>query len=217
MGSPNIGARYKSSFNIDIDFCKDGRERVMEYTREKYGNDHVAQIITFGTMQSKGVIRDVGRALDVPLREVDRVTKMIPDGPNTPKLPVLLGLEKSDNPKKQEELEKSKNDDLIKVSKSSEVMRELFDYSLSLEGMSRHFSIHAAGVVIADRPILEYVPLAVDKRAGTPITQWAAGHLEDLGLLVRGWTRVTELRRIAQNCAELRRIARCPSPARRSP
>jgi len=192
--------------DIDIDFCKDGRERVMEYTREKYGNDHVAQIITFGTMQSKGVIRDVGRALDVPLREVDRVTKMIPDGPNTPKLPVLLGLEKSDNPKKQEELEKSKNDDLIKVSKSSEVMRELFDYSLSLEGMSRHFSIHAAGVVIADRPILEYVPLAVDKRAGTPITQWAAGHLEDLGLLKMDYLGLRTLT-ILDKCEALIRAA----------
>jgi DNA polymerase-3 subunit alpha len=158
--------------DIDIDFCKEGRDRVLEYTRQKYGTDHVAQIITFGTMKARAVIRDVGRVLDIPLREVDRVAKMIPSGPNAPGLSELLGKDS-----------KKSDADLKKLRKSSDQMEELFQYALGLEGMARHFSIHAAGVVIADKPILEYVPLAVDKKAGATITQWAAGHLEDLGLL----------------------------------
>jgi len=150
--------------DIDIDFCKDGRERVLQYTRERYGDENVAQIVTFGTMASRTVVRDVGRVLDLPLKDVDRIAKKIPHGPNAPRL--------------QEAIEK---DAELKELRESDGFRELFDLSLPLEGLARHVSTHAAGVVIADRPIVEYVPLA---RNGEDITtQWPAPQLEDLGLL----------------------------------
>jgi len=158
--------------DIDIDFCKEGRERVLSYTREKYGNDNVAQIITFGTMKSRAVVRDVARTLDVPLREVDKIAKSIPAGPNAKPLSALLGDDPEDSDK-----------DLKAIRDSSKEMGTLFEYCLNLEGLSRHFSKHAAGVVIADRPVLEYVPLAVDRKLGTIMTQWAGPYLEDLGLL----------------------------------
>jgi DNA polymerase-3 subunit alpha len=151
--------------DIDIDFCKEGRERVMEYTRERYGSENVAQIVTFGTMASRTVVRDVGRVLDVPLREVDRIAKKIPQGPGAPALKEAL----------------ETDSDLIAIRQEKPEYGELFRYSVALEGMARHISTHAAGVVIADRPIVDYVPLA--KNGDDITTQWSAGHLEELGLL----------------------------------
>ena len=151
--------------DIDIDFCKEGRERVMEYTRERYGSENVAQIVTFGTMASRTVVRDVGRVLDVPLRDVDRIAKKIPQGPSAPSLKDAL---ETDN-------------DLIAIRQEKPEYAELFRYAVALEGMARHISTHAAGVVIADRPIVDYVPLA--KNGDDITTQWSAGHLEELGLL----------------------------------
>ncbi len=151
--------------DIDIDFCKEGRERVLEYTRTRYGTDHVAQIVTFGTMASRTVVRDVARVLDLPLSEVDRITKKIPAGPNAPTLAEAL---KTDP-------------ELGAVAKDSPAFREVFELSTRLEGMARHISTHAAGVVISDRPIVEYVPLA--KHGDDIVTQWPAPQLEDLGLV----------------------------------
>ena len=151
--------------DIDIDFCKEGRERVLQYTRDRYGNENVAQIVTFGTMASRTVVRDVGRVLDLPLKEVDKVAKKIPAGPGAP--PLVDALE-SDH-------------DLKSIRKEQPELEELFRYSVPLEGLARHISTHAAGVVIADQPIVEYVPLA---RNGEDITtQWPAPQLEELGLL----------------------------------
>jgi len=130
--------------DIDIDFCMEGRERVLAYTRRRYGDDHVSQIVTFGTMASRTVIRDVGRALDLPLAEVDRVAKKIPAGPNAPSLKEFL----------------DKDADIQAVIREKPQLAELFQISIPLEGLARHISTHAAGVVIADRPIVEYVPLA---------------------------------------------------------
>ncbi|MDD5435469.1 MAG: DNA polymerase III subunit alpha, partial [Nitrospira sp.] len=118
--------------DIDVDFCMDKRDRVIQYVSEKYGNDHVAQIITFGTMAARGVIRDVGRVLDIPYSEVDKVAKLIPEGPN-------ITLEKAinDEPKLKE------------LINSDTRIKELIEYARSLEGLTRHASTHAAGIVIS--------------------------------------------------------------------
>jgi len=151
--------------DIDIDFCKEGRERVMTYTRERYGAENVAQIVTFGTMASRTVVRDVGRVLDIPLREVDKIAKAIPSGPGAPPLAVAV----------------EKDKDLAELREQNPELAELFNFSVKLEGMARHISTHAAGVVIADKPIDTYVPLATND--GEIVTQWAAPQLEALGLL----------------------------------
>jgi DNA polymerase-3 subunit alpha len=151
--------------DIDIDFCKEGRERVLAYTRQKYGEENVAQIVTFGTMASRTVVRDVGRVLDVPLGDVNRIAKMIPAGPGAPPLATAI----------------EKDKDLVALRDERPELAELFAYSIKLEGMARHISTHAAGVVIADRRIDHYVPLCTHD--GDVVTQWPAPQLEALGLL----------------------------------
>lgn len=151
--------------DIDIDFCKEGREKVLDYTRRRYGSENVAQIVTFGTMASRTVVRDVGRVLDVPLKDIDRIAKKIPAGPGAPSLAEAL----------------DKDKELGAIRDESPQFAELFALSTSLEGMARHISTHAAGVVIADRPIVDYVPLATHDK--DVVTQWPAPQLEELGLL----------------------------------
>jgi DNA polymerase-3 subunit alpha len=150
--------------DIDIDFCKEGRERVLEYTRARYGSENVAQIGTFATLASRSVVRDVARVLDLPLSEVDRLAKMIPQGPNAP------GLE-----------EALEEDEELAAERADPRFKELFDFSVKLDGLARHISTHAAGVVIADRPIVQHVPLCVVNT--DVVTQWPSKQLEDLGLL----------------------------------
>ncbi|HED65663.1 MAG TPA: DNA polymerase III subunit alpha, partial [Planctomycetes bacterium] len=149
--------------DIDIDFCKEGRERVMEYTRARYGDDKVSQIGTFATMASRSVVRDVGRVLDLPLSDVDRIAKKIPSGPGAP--PLAKALE---------------DPELAELA-SEPIVKELFEFSVKLDGMARHISTHAAGVVIADRPIMEHVPLC--KHGDDIVTQFPGKYLEELGLL----------------------------------
>ena len=151
--------------DIDIDFCKEGRERVIEYTRQRYGEQNVTQIVTFGTMASRTVVRDVGRVLAVPLREVDRIAKKIPSGPGAPTLAKAL----------------ETDSDLAEIRQQSPEVAEVFDLSIPLEGLARHISTHAAGVVITPRPTWEYVPLA--KNGDDVTTQYPAPQLELLGLL----------------------------------
>jgi DNA polymerase-3 subunit alpha len=151
--------------DIDIDFCKEGRERVLQYTRDRYGAENVAQIVTFGTMASRTVVRDVARVLDLPLKDVDKITKKIPSGPNAMSLKEAL----------------TKDSDLIAIQKERPDLAELFALSVPLEGLARHISTHAAGVVIADKPIVSYVPLA--KNGDDVCTQWPSTQLEELGLL----------------------------------
>ncbi len=150
--------------DIDIDFCMDGREKVIEYVKRKYGEDRVCQIITFGTMAAKAVLRDVGRALNVPLPEVDAIAKKIPAGPK-------VSLEES--------LENDK--DLKKLRDGDPRIRELFDIALRLEGLNRHSSTHAAGVVISDAPLLDTVPL--QKNGDDITTQFTMEDLESVGML----------------------------------
>ncbi|MFT5688905.1 MAG: DNA polymerase-3 subunit alpha, partial [Planctomycetota bacterium] len=151
--------------DIDIDFCKEGRERVMQYTRERYGDDHVAQIGTFATMASRSVVRDVGRVLDIPLGEIDRIAKLIPSGPGAPSLGKALDTDKD-----------------LMAAAENEAYDDLFKFSRKLDGMARHLSVHAAGVVIADKPIDNYVPLCTVKGKDV-VTQFPGPQLEELGLL----------------------------------
>ncbi len=150
--------------DIDIDFCRDGRERVIQYVREKYGQANVSQIVTFGTMAAKLALRDVGRVLEIPLREVDRITKKIPLGPNV-ELAQTIDSDK----------------ELQEIRDSDPRFTKLFDNALRLEGLIRHASTHAAGVVLADRPLDELVPLYRNQDDIT--TQYDMNALEAVGLL----------------------------------
>ncbi len=152
--------------DIDIDFCVEGREKVIDYIKEQYGHDSVAQIITFGTMKAKSVLRDVGRVLGLSYGEVDRIAKLVPN-----ELKITLG--------KAEKM----NADLAKVSKLDDVHKELMEYSKVLEGMHRHCSTHAAGVVITPGPMTDYVPLFKNASTGDITTQVEMNSLEDMGLL----------------------------------
>ena len=149
--------------DIDIDFCMDGRDKVIQYVRDKYGEDRVCQIVTFGTMAARAVIRDVGRVLGIPLKEIDAIAKKIPD---------TIGI-KLDEALAQEP-------DLRAMAEDPRY-QELFEVAQRLEGLNRHCSTHAAGVVIADQPLTEIVPLY---RNGDDITtQYTMEVLERLGLL----------------------------------
>ncbi len=156
----------KSMPDMDIDFAVAGRERVINYVSEKYGRDRVAQIITFSTMMARAAVRDAGRVLEVPYGTVDRIAKLIPEGPK-------VYLEDSLKP----------GQELRAAYDSDPVVREIVDLAKPLEGLVRADSIHAAGVVIGDRPLIEYVPLQ-QKGAGQEIvTQFSMGDVEKLGLL----------------------------------
>jgi DNA polymerase-3 subunit alpha len=151
--------------DVDVDFCMKGRDAVIQYVTEKYGNDNVAQIITFGKMQAKAVVRDVGRALDLPYNEADRIAKLIPNTLNITLDQALL-----QEPKLRELME------------SDERVRSLINTAKSLEGLVRHASTHAAGVVISNKPLMEYLPLYRGQN-GEIITQYAMGNVEKIGLI----------------------------------
>ncbi len=149
--------------DIDVDFCEANRGKVIEYVRKKYGNENVCQIITFGTLKAKAVIRDVGRVLDVPLPEVDKIAKLVPEGPKTTLEDAL-----KDTP------------DLAKLRDEPQYSR-LFDLALRLEGVNRHAGKHAAGIVISDVNLLERIPLT---RVGEDTTtQFTMTEVEEVGLL----------------------------------
>jgi len=150
--------------DIDTDFCMEGREEVIRYVTDKYGTDRVAQIITFGTMQAKAVIRDVGRALNMPYGEVDRIAKLVPNVLNI-KLNEAIKME----PRLQAE------------ERNNEKVRKLLALSRSLEGLKRHSSTHAAGVVISDRPLIERVPLYKSQKDEV-MTQFSMDDLQAVGL-----------------------------------
>ena len=156
----------KSMPDIDIDFSVHGRDRVINYVADKYGRDRVAQIITFGTMMARAAVRDAGRVLDVPYGVVDKVAKLIPEGPK-------VYLEESLKP----------GAELRQAYDSDEVVRQIVDLARPLEGLVRQDSIHAAGVVISDRPLVEIVPLQQKGRDSEVVTQFAMQDVEALGLL----------------------------------
>lgn len=154
--------------DIDIDFCESRRQEVIDYVTEKYGREKVVQIITFGTMAAKMVIRDVGRALDLPYSFCDKIAKMIPVGKNGRKIGIDDALEL--------------NPDFKRLYEEDEEAKRLIDLSKRLEGLPRHTSIHAAGVVISKREVDCYVPVSVNSD-GTVTTQYTMETIERLGLL----------------------------------
>jgi DNA polymerase-3 subunit alpha len=172
--------------DIDLDYPDDRREEMIQYTMRKYGADKVAQIITFGTLGARAAIRDVGRALDIPLGEVDKVARLVPAGPGV-KLDEALG----------------KVPELRQMYEGIDYVHALIDTARELEGVSRHASTHAAGVVVTDKPLVEYTPLHRPTRGaaeGLPVTQYTMDVLEDAGLLkvdFLGLSTLTILRKAA--------------------
>ncbi len=154
--------------DFDIDFCQDGRERVITYVQIMYGQDRVAQIITFGTLQARAVLRDVGRVMQLPLGLVDRLAKMVP---NNPAAPVTLAKAIEIEPR----LQQAKRDDASVAA--------VLETALRLEGLYRNASTHAAGVVIGDRALTELVPLYRDPRSDIPATQYNMKWVESAGLV----------------------------------
>jgi DNA polymerase-3 subunit alpha len=153
--------------DFDVDFCQDRRDEVIRYVQDRYGHDRVAQIITFGKLQARAVVRDVGRVLQMPYSQVDRISKMIP---NNPAAPVTLA-------------EALEADPELRAQRSDEQIDRLLTIALQLEGLYRHASTHAAGVVIADRPLHELVPLYRDPRSDMPVTQFNMKYVEPAGLV----------------------------------
>ena len=153
--------------DFDIDFCETHRDKVIAYVQRKYGRDKVAQIITFGRLKARAVLKDTGRVLQMPYGQVDRLAKLIPNHPTDPWT-----------------LERSLNgvSELAAEYKDPDVKR-LFDLAMKLEGLPRHASTHAAGVVIGDRPLDELVPLYRDPRSDTPVTQFDMKYVEAAGLV----------------------------------
>ncbi|MGB1862955.1 MAG: DNA polymerase III subunit alpha [Candidatus Puniceispirillum sp.] len=154
--------------DFDIDFCQDRRDEVITYVQEKYGKDRVAQIITFGSLQARAALRDVGRVLEMPYGQVDRIAKLIPNNPANPTT-IAQALES------EADLRAERNQD--------EQVADLIDMSLSLEGLYRHASTHAAGLVIGDRPLADLVPLYRDSRSDMPVTQFNMKWVEQAGLV----------------------------------
>ena len=154
--------------DFDIDFCQDRRDEVISYVQNKYGHDRVAQIITFGSLQARAAIRDVGRVLEMPYGQVDRIAKLIPNNPANPTtISKALASES--------ELREQKQQD--------EQVADLITVSMKLEGLYRHASTHAAGLVIGDRPLAELVPLYRDPRSDMPVTQFNMKWVEKAGLV----------------------------------
>src|SRR3954467_2599039 len=174
----------KSMPDIDIDFAVEGRERVINYVREKYGNDRAAQIITFSTMAARAAVRDAGRVLEVPYGVVDKIAKLIPEGPGQT-LAECLG----------------PNGELRKAMSADPVAKEIGDLALPLEGLTRADSIHAAGVVIGAEPLINVVPLQQKGSDQEVVTQFSMKDIEALGLLKMDFLGLRNLDVIDKACA----------------
>ena len=154
--------------DFDIDFCQDRRDEVISYVQERYGRDRVAQIITFGTLQARGVLRDVGRVLQMPYGQVDKLCKLVPQNPLNP---VTLNRAIDDEPRLQA------------ARDSDPLLARAFHIAQKLEGLHRHASTHAAGIVIGERPLTEMVPLYRDPKSNMPVTQFNMKWVEQAGLV----------------------------------
>jgi DNA polymerase-3 subunit alpha len=153
--------------DFDVDFCQDRRDEVIKYVQNRYGHDHVAQIITFGKLQARAVVRDVGRVLQMPYGQVDKIAKMIPANPANPVT-----------------LEQALDADIeLRNQRSDEQIDKLLSIALQLEGLYRHASTHAAGVVIGDRPLQKLCPLYRDPKSDIPATQFNMKYVEQAGLV----------------------------------
>ena len=183
--------------DFDIDFCQEGRDRVIDYVRQEYGGDRVAQIITFGKLQARAAVRDVGRVLGLPFGQVNKVAELIP---NNPAKPVTLQQAMDGEPR----LQAMRDED--------EAAARLLEIALQIEGLYRHASTHAAGVVIGDRPLVELVPLYRDPRSDFLVTQYSMKHVEQAGLVKFDFLGLTTLTILQAR----RRISARPWHRRRS-
>ncbi len=178
--------------DIDIDFCRDRRPLVIDYTKQKYGAENVAQIGTFGTLKAKAAIRDVSRALSIPLPRVDQLAKMVPD---------TLGIKLKDAVRE--------SPDLHEADHPAPPIREMIDVAMRIEGLARSAGTHAAGVVVADRPLAQYVPLQKITGKQDVVTQWDGPTVEQVGLLKMdflGLRNLTILDKTVQNIKKHRGI-----------
>ncbi|MSM40766.1 MAG: DNA polymerase III subunit alpha [Geobacter sp.] len=178
--------------DIDVDFCTDRREEVIQYVTEKYGRDKVCQIITFGTMAARGVIRDVGRALDMPYGDVDRIAKLIPEVLN-----ISLDEALKQEPK------------LGELAAADPKVKELLRVALCLEGLARHASTHAAGVVVAPDRLEEFCPVYKDQKTGLINTQYSMKYVEKIGLVKFDFLGLKNLT-VIDNAVKLIRQGRDP-------
>ena len=172
--------------DIDVDFCYEGRQQVIDYVVEKYGKDCVSQIITFGTLAARQVIKDVGRVMDYPYARIDNVAKLIPQ---TPGMTIDKALEISP--------------DFKSVYENDTDMRKIIDTGKRLEGLPRHHSVHAAGVLICDRPVTDYVPVSVGQE-GEMVSEFPMTTLEELGLLKMDFLGLRTLTVIRDACRLIR-------------
>jgi DNA polymerase-3 subunit alpha len=174
--------------DIDVDFCEARRGEVLEYVRQKYGERRVAQIITFGKLKAKSVVRDVGRVMGLPYRDADRIARMIPN-----ELGITL------------DSAAEKNSELKRAIATEPQTKQLFEYAKTLEGISRNAGVHAAGVVIADRDLSDYIPLCRDVKGNDVISQYPMGPLNDLGLLKMDFLGLKTLTVIEDTTALIRK------------
>ena len=189
-----LNPERKSMPDIDMDFCFERRDEVIRYVREKYGEDCVAQIITFGTLKGKQAIKDVGRVLDFPYADTDRMAKLYPAPKQGKDFPLKEALEMEPR--------------LKQLRERGEREEQLFDYALRLEGLMRHASKHAAGIVIAERPLIESLPLFVDKD-GAVMTQYPYSDVDAIGLIkfdFLGLKTLTMIRSVVRRIAEGRGV-----------
>jgi len=183
----------KSMPDIDVDFCINGREEVFKYVADRYGGgDYVAQIITFGKLKTRAVIRDVGRALNIPLHEVDAIAKMVPDVLN-----ISLAAALKQEPR------------LAELADQKPEIADLINICRVLEGLSRHASTHAAGVVISDKPLVEYLPLYKGKK-GEVVTQFDMKYVEKIGLVKFDFLGLRNLTVIASTLSLIARQGKTP-------
>ena len=174
--------------DIDVDFCEARRGEVLEYVRQKYGERRVAQIITFGKLKAKSVVRDVGRVMGLSYRDADRIAKMIPN-----ELNITLDSAVEKNP------------ELKRAVASEAATRQLFEYAKILEGLSRNAGVHAAGVVIGDRDLSDYIPLCRDVKGNDIVSQYPMGPLNDLGLLKMDFLGLKTLTAIEETVTLIRK------------
>lgn len=193
--------------DFDIDFCQERRQEVIAYVQQKYGRDKVAQIITFGKLQAKAVVRDVGRVLQMPYGQIDRISKLIPFNPIDP---VTL--------QKAIDMDKA----FKQMIDEDKDVKNLINISLKLEGLNRHCSTHAAGVVIADRPLQQLVPVYSDPRSDMPVCGYSMKYAEGAGLVKFDFLGLKTLTVIAKTCDFIRQkgididIAKIPIDDRKS-
>ena len=179
--------------DIDVDFCQERRDEVIQYVIEKYGRERVCQIITFGTMKAKAVIRDVGRALNIPYGDVDKIAKLVPDD-----LKMTLGKAIVQEPQLKEMAERDHQ------------VKDLLDTALCLEGLTRHASTHAAGVVVAPQRLEEYLPVYKDQKTGSINTQYSMKYVEMVGLVKFDFLGLKNLT-VIENAVKLVRDGKDPN------